>query len=625
MKKITNLILKKIKKVITIIGFYFMWLVEYPKSPAVDEKLIVRLRQENKQLFDLILSNKNTEEIIEEAERIMHGQYVVCGKEIEFNIENIQWHRDFYSGFQWPLKSFVRIWDPNDSKLDLNVPFELSRMHFVPKLIQAYEIKKDDKFLLHLEKIIDSWIRNNPYCIGINWWSGMEVGIRAINLCVAIVWLYPILSKKKLRLYCDLLWRHFTYIYKYDVINDKIGNKNTHYLGSLTGLAASVFIFQKEYVEEYLQFTKNEMVREIERQFHSDGSTFESAVGYHQYALEIVLIYMIIYNIKYQLYSDGEKDVKKALKEEYGDNPIERIELATEFVWDYMKTFGQSPNIGDNSDSRVLKIDSIFNNTPLDHSFIFDLYESVFNKKYQRPVEEAKLYSYGGFGIVKGRNYGLIAFAGPKGTNGTGGHGHNDKLSFTLAVNKIPFLIDPGTYIYNSDLTGRYLFKRSDSHNVMILDGKEQCEISQETAFGLIGNIDSTIKMERNKNKTSIKMNHNGYQLNYGYGNHRRNLDCYIEKISITDIIDGTSDTDRRIEINFIAHPSCKVKIEKKSVLLQNKEAVMRLEFQEDLTIELEKIAYSPMYHEIDNTIRIIGRGRFSLPAEIRTNIEILA
>ena len=44
----------------------------------------------------------------------------------------------------------------------------------------------------------------------------------------------------------------------------------------------------------------------------------------------------------------------------------------------------------------------------------------------------SKIYKTSGYGFFKNNHYGIVTFAGPKGTHGSGGHWHNDKCSFVL-------------------------------------------------------------------------------------------------------------------------------------------------------------------------------------------------
>jgi hypothetical protein len=58
----------------------------------------------------------------------------------------------------------------------------------------------------------------------------------------------------------------------------------------------------------------------------------------------------------------------------------------------------------------------------------------------------------------------------------TGGHAHADTLAFDLTACGRPLIVDPGTYVYASDLALRNAFRAASAHNTLTLDGKSSSE-----------------------------------------------------------------------------------------------------------------------------------------------------
>jgi heparinase II/III-like protein len=70
----------------------------------------------------------------------------------------------------------------------------------------------------------------------------------------------------------------------------------------------------------------------------------------------------------------------------------------------------------------------------------------------------------------------VVADAGPLGYGTLAAHGHADALSFTLSVGGLPFLIDPGTYLYHGGGRWRAYFRGTSAHNTVVVDGVDQSE-----------------------------------------------------------------------------------------------------------------------------------------------------
>ncbi len=56
-------------------------------------------------------------------------------------------------------------------------------------------------------------------------------------------------------------------------------------------------------------------------------------------------------------------------------------------------------------------------------------------------------------------------------------HGHADALSFQMMVDGKMLFADPGTYIYHCDLPFRNLFRKTEMHNTLCIDGRNQSEM----------------------------------------------------------------------------------------------------------------------------------------------------
>ncbi|UCE07599.1 MAG: alginate lyase family protein, partial [bacterium] len=526
----------KIHKAAEIGLIYLSKYMDWMRVPEPNISFLTKIQSNKGLIRRLLLENINKNKTIEDADRICSGELRVFSIEPKMFKNEINWHKDYYTDHEWPIKPFNRIYDPNDSGIDLNVPFNLSRLQFIPTLIQAFEITSDSKYIIRLTELIDSWIDKNPYCFGVNWWSSTEVGLRAVNLVLAVAFLSKNMSNQKLRSYLRILWKHALYIYKYDVTLDRVQNKNNHYLASMLGLLAVSFSFKGNQTKKFQACALNALKREIPRQFMEDGGNFESATGYHQLSLEVVLVGLLLLRVHYN--NDVSNDFintffKKGIQE--------RLVNALNFVWDYMSCYGESPHIGDSSDCRVIVFKDYFDREASDHNFLVKLGELAINYKTPSNTNNmVKIYPKSGYACFKNHLYSIIAFSGPKGTNGTGGHGHNDKCSFVMTVSGYPIFIDCGTYIYNPKIRERYELKSGKSHNTVMIDGEEQCEITPNRVFGLQSEIISRIGMAEEGNVVRFEMQHDGYRRVKEIGLVSREIICEERSLEINDTVHGS-------------------------------------------------------------------------------------
>jgi hypothetical protein len=78
-----------------------------------------------------------------------------------------------------------------------------------------------------------------------------------------------------------------------------------------------------------------------------------------------------------------------------------------------------------------------------------------------------------GFYVLRGGADHLFVDCGPVGLAGRGGHGHNDALSFELALDGVTLVTDSGSYVYTADSVARNAFRSTAYHSTPQIDGAE--------------------------------------------------------------------------------------------------------------------------------------------------------
>lgn len=608
---------KKLRKLKEITFFHSLRYFDWQKTQKFDDRWFAAIKCERSPLMRLLIEENSKNNVLEDAERICAGEMKVFNLDTHLFKENLSWRTDYYTGFEWPLKPFNRIYDPNDSGVDMNVAFEVSRLQFVPTLIEAHLMTGEPKYLNRLCVALDSWIFGNPYGFGVNWWSCMEVGLRAVNMALSVIFLSGHIPEKKMAHYGKILWKHALYIHKYEILREPKVNKNNHHLGAMLGLLVSSLCFIGKEAEALRNIAIINLAKEIPRQFLPDGANFESATGYHQFSLEVVLVAILIL----RTHEKGE-DLDDFVGRVLGEENYRRLCRGVDLVGDYMTCYGQSPHIGDSSDCRVLVYRDYFSRDPADHLFLINLPKHAFG--YERVGSQMALlrvHPYSGYVLLKNDLYGLVGFAGPKGTEGRGGHGHNDKCGFVLQVRGRPVFVDSGTYIYNSDTQARFDMKRGRAHNIVMIDGKEQCEINPAVVFGMAGDMRTEVGLIDDGSEGRFQMGHNGYRRFNGLGWIFRDIDCNAHGILLEERLEGFG--QHEVSMHFNLHPDVRIERFDNPVVLSTGTDRITITFSALFQIHFEDSYYSASYHSRTRNRRIEAVAKMALPNSWRTAIKI--
>src|SRR5207247_3058504 len=98
-----------------------------------------------------------------------------CGPETD-------WHLDAVHGKRAPLKPWYRIDYLDFQEVgDHKVIWELNRHQHLVTLAKAWRVSGEERYLAELVKQWRSWQYRNPYPMGINWASSLEVAFRSLS------------------------------------------------------------------------------------------------------------------------------------------------------------------------------------------------------------------------------------------------------------------------------------------------------------------------------------------------------------------------------------------------------------------------------------------------------------
>jgi hypothetical protein len=480
-----------------------------------------------------------TEQLIESARRIAvkHRWPLLGYGEKDFG-NPIEWRRDFVSGELWPLEFHA---DVNLARKDADVRilWELNRFaHFIT-LGRAYIQTHDEQLAETFFAQLDQWRAQNPVGRGPNWACAMEVSLRAMNLLAAFQLFRssPRLNEERLLQMLAMFDAHGAHIRR-NLEYSYIATSN-HYLSDVVGLLwLGIMLPELAAAKRWRDFGMREILREMEVQILADGADFESSTGYHRFVLELFLYSFILCRTN-----------QIEIPERYWRT----LHAMLTYVRAYLRPDGRAPLIGDTDSGQVLPITK---RDADDHSNLLAIGASVLNdsrfkldesgaipeellwvtgpegvRAYQElPVNRddciSTEFADAGTYILRDNDLYLLFNTSGCGAKGRGSHGHNDVLSIELAACGTPFILDPGTYVYRSDLNERNLFRSTAYHSTLEVDGCEQNTICADLPF-VIGNEAQprVVAWETNDERDHVIAEHYGYSRLDQPITHRRRVD----------------------------------------------------------------------------------------------------
>lgn len=461
-------------------------------------------------------------QIVSLASSVVNNRFNFLGTGDLILGENFCWHIDFKSGKRWPGRHYsgVPLVDL-DEKKDVKIPWELSRLQFLTDLGRAYWLTGDDKYVQKFKKLLGDWEKKNPVDIGLNWTCSMEVAIRAINIIWAIYFFAGAgaIDDEFLKNVTRLLYYHGLHIENnLEEVYD--GANTNHLIADYLGLFYLGVLFPEfDRAEEWRSKAIDGVQKEIEMQVYPDGADYECSISYHRLKLEMFLSAFILGRIN---------------SVEFDSTYKERLHRMIHFSAAITPPSGKTPLIGDNDDGFVVKLST---DDPADHRHLIDVGSLIFGEKVPGDIliSEERLWYLGfdslvpysggmepkshwfkdsGFVVIRNRNLHMVFSAIKASKHATGGHKHNDLLSFTLEIDKIPFLVDPGTFCYTADYRMRNLSRSTRLHNTVTIDDTEQNRFFQKRLFYMSPDADPKVNLWVNVgNCAVVSATHNGYRL----------------------------------------------------------------------------------------------------------------
>lgn len=401
-----------------------------------------------------------------------------------------RWNHDFVSDADWPRIPITLQGSIRHDGSDVKVPYELSRLQFLPVLAKAHRLTGEERYRQSARSLLSDWIAQNPVGVGINWTVAMEAALRAMSICFLLDLLWPIRSDEQrwLQQVTHSLWQHLVYIEAHNEFSHLV--RSNHYLSNIVGLYCLSLFLEGKGIEGRRRLYARRIEREIFHQVYEDGGDHESSTGYHVLVTQMFTAAMLL------MRTQGIGSTARYCT---------RLRTMYRLLGELANHEGELPMIGDCDDGRVeLLFDDLRQMLmlPVDKrtslrvpnlvgigSALFAQTEGMFEdaKWYGLSIQQQKdassarrnltVFPQSGLAVARNGETEVVFCAMPNGIHGKGSHTHNDKLSIVLRVAGRELFCDSGTCCYTRDANTRNRFRTTAAHNTIMVDNLEQNEI----------------------------------------------------------------------------------------------------------------------------------------------------
>lgn len=579
--------------------------------------------------------------IIAFADLVCNGNFPVLGRNTMHLGLPPRWNVDFVSGKDWAKSSSYLLRVVRHDGSDVKVPWELSRLQFLPVLGKAFVLTKEARYRRIAQSLLSAWIDDNPVLTGVNWTAPMDSALRAMSICFLLNLLAPFDRQQTewLERVTESLWQHLVFVEAH--LEFSHVKRSNHYLSNILGLyCLSVFLEGKGMNSRRERYARL-LEKEIFHQVREDGGDYESSTGYH-------ILVMQMFTSAVLLMRASGREVPPAVEER-----LARMYRLAAALTDY---YGRVPHIGDCDDGRVellsddlkrflctqacarhsLTIPGLlgigtaflrrnFGGVRQDAEW-YGLNTDSCTGMYDTPRSRLSLFPFSGIAVAKKDACQAIFLAMPNGIYGKGSHTHNDKLSILVRLGSEELFCDAGTGVYTRDAEMRNRFRSTESHNAAMIDNAEQNSVPPGTTGIFVLGDEAQVgelKTSHDSETIAIEASHDGYKR-LGVM-HNRKLRLSSHKLQIEDAFTGHG--RHRVQLNFTLpatwqiEPPIEIGREIEVVIRGPRTANLVVSSECELHLQTCATQITRNYGELCEAVRVSFEAEIVAPARLLTEL----
>jgi Heparinase II/III-like protein/Heparinase II/III N-terminus len=513
--------------------------------------------------------------VLAAARRLLAGEWEVLGV-ARTDMISPDWFFDPVTGRRAPAERYAFRINHRSEGLTGNVKqiWEISRLQHLTLLATAWFVSHDDAYAQLVSEQLRSWWRENPFLSGVNWTSGIEIGIRLISM----TWIRRLLNEwpgvaglfDDSDLALHQIRDHQRYLATF---SSRGSSANNHVIAEAAGqlIASCAFPWFAE-SEAWRKKSARLLERELARNTFPSGINRELASDYHCFVAELGLLAAV-----------------ESAAAGYPLSPAawHRLGAMVDSAAALLDERLQPPRQGDGDEGAALLLDPPMTNrwpsllavgeeffgrldwwpetTPDAASSILGAMPLAARDVPGRPARRPWRFPDAGTTLLRttvGRDPEIWCRCdgGPHGYLSIAAHAHADALSVEIRYGGVNVLADPGTFCYHGEYAWRSYFRSTVAHNTVEVDGRSQSEEGGPFLWLAHANA-SEVNVVDIGDAAEWTAEHDGYLSLSRPARHRRcvRLDRASRSVDIVDEISG-GDHDVRLAFHF--GPEVEVEIE---------------------------------------------------------------
>lgn len=586
--------------------------------------------------------------VLAAASRLLQGQWDVLGV-TRGDMAQPDWFRDPITGQRAPSGRYAfRINQRSEARTgNVKQVWEINRLQHLTLLASAWYLSREDSYAQCAAEQLNSWWRENLFLSGVNWTSGIEVGLRLISM----VWVRRLLDDwpkaADLFEHNDLALRQIRWHQQYlAAFRSRGSSANNHVIAEAAGQLAASCAFP--WFSESMRWRRTAtrlLERELIRNTFPSGVGRELASDYHGFVAELGLMAAI-----------ESASAGYPLDEAVWRRLCAMVDGGAALLDQRLRP----PRQGDGDEGRVLLLDG-----PAENPWpaLLALGGELFGRISWWPAAEAgaastiiaampgavravgdrpaqRPWRFADAGMTLLRTTGdrepeiwCRCDGGPHGYLSIAAHAHADALSVELRYGGVDIFADPGTYCYHGEPAWRSYFRSTIAHNTVELDGRSQS--AEGGPFLWLRHARSReLDVEDIGDAVEWTAEHDGYKSHGSPARHRR---CVrLDRASrIVDVVDEIAGGSHDLRLAFHLGPEVHAELDGSIAALSWPGGAVpgqaRLELPQALEWSLHRGDTDPILGWYSTGLgrrtaafTLVGRGRSDPEEPLSTRLEFL-